>query len=275
MTATPSRSLVLVGHGSHDGGRPDSPAFDHAEAVRATGEFDRVESASVYGDPTLADALASASDPVVVPLFLSDGYYTRDVLPAALAAATSPDRTVDYAPPVGTHAAVTDIVRDRIDGAVPAPDRSVGLALVGHGSTSHGQSGDSTRAHAAKIRETGPYSAVKTFFLDEDRRVDALVGAFDTDELVVVPFFVSAGHHVTEDVPDRVGFAVEAAYPDRVTTATVDDTTLHYTPPVGTSPQVVDVVLARATAGHRHEAIEGEAADDVRTDAPDQRGETP
>lgn len=238
MTA---RTLVLVGHGTADTHRPDPTISDHADAIRETGRFERVATGYVYGTPTIEETISSCqTEAIVVPLFMSAGYYTQEVIPERLADVPAPPESITYTPPVGTHPDLTNVIRRQAETVADDPPDQTGLALVGHGSEEHDESGSSVRAHASRLRQRSAYSSVKTFFLDEEPQVDSLRGAFDEEVVLLVPVFMSSGHHVTEDIPRRVGLH-EGSEKENYTN------TLYIADPVGASPLLRDIVLDRAT----------------------------
>ena len=64
--------------------------------------------------------------------------------------------------------------------------------------------------------------------------VEALIGA-GADDITVVPYFLSAGRHVVEDIPEEVA---KVALPDGVS--------VRIAPYVGESGTMVDLLLAQA-----------------------------
>jgi sirohydrochlorin cobaltochelatase len=249
-------TLVLVAHGTGDSEAADPSVAEHVAALRETAPHDRVVDGYVHGRPSLEATLSTCEGAVsVVPLFVSDGYYAREVIPETLADAALADEAIAYSPPVGTHPTLTDVIRQRADGVRTDPPDETGLALLGHGSERHEHSGTSVRAHAARIRADATYSSVRTFFLDEDPRVDSLREAFAESSIAMVPVFMSPGHHVSEDIPRRVGISASAGR-------------INYADPVGTSPRIRDIVLDRAAtaaAGGDHPSVTGGQAVDVDT----------
>lgn len=239
MTA---RTLVLVGHGTADTHRRDPTISDHADAIRETGQYERVATGYVYGTPSIEETISSCqTEAIVVPFFMSAGYYTQEVIPERLADATPPPESITYTPPVGTHPNLTNVIRRQAEDVLDHPPEQTGLALIGHGSEKHDESGSSVRAHASRLRQRSTYSSVKSFFLDEEPRVDSLREAFHEEVVLLVPIFTSPGHHVTEDIPRRVGLHEG---PENENYAN----TLYIADPVGVSPLLRDIVLDRASA---------------------------
>jgi sirohydrochlorin cobaltochelatase len=257
---TDRQALVVVAHGSHLDARSAEPAFDHAAAVRERGLFDEVRTAFWKEEPSFRNALRTVeSDRVyAVPLFTSEGYFTTEVVPRELGlgdpardGGTDParagERVVRYADPVGTHDAMTDVIEQRAETVTGNADvgPGVGVAVVGHGTERSETSARSTRRHAERLRATGRFDQVEALFLDEPPYVDDLAGAFDTDDVVVVPLFVADGYHTQEDIPRAVGLTDDPATGYEVP-ATVDGRRVWYAGAVGTEPLVADVIVERA-----------------------------
>ena len=81
-----SEALLIVAHGSHLNPKSSAPAQDHADAIRVSGAVDEVREAYWKEEPSLRNALrtVSADEVYVVPLFVSEGYFTEEVLPREL-----------------------------------------------------------------------------------------------------------------------------------------------------------------------------------------------
>jgi sirohydrochlorin cobaltochelatase len=85
-----------------------------------------------------------------------------------------------------------------------------------------------------------------------------------TENVVVVPFFISDGLHSYEDIPRLLGIVVaasvdrsrsESASPAtahgeifRQNPYAIDDRNLFYAPSIGTDPGVVDIIIEQANA---------------------------
>jgi len=78
-----TEALLIAAHGSHLNPGSSRPAFDHADRIRARGAFAEVRETFWKEEPAFREALRTvASDEVyVVPLFVSEGYFTEQVIP--------------------------------------------------------------------------------------------------------------------------------------------------------------------------------------------------
>ena len=274
MTGEPTQALVLAGHGSHLNPRSDRPVFDHADAVRERGAFDEVRTAFWKEEPSLREVLRTveSDEAYVVPLFVSEGYFTEQVLPRELRLGDGEPLDVDvqvrYAPPVGTHDAMTDVVvrrAERVTGD-PTVGDGVGVAVVGHGTERNENSARATERHVRRVRERDRFDEAKALFMDEPPYVDDLYDEFESESLVVVPLFVADGYHTTEDIPEDLGL-VEDGNDGEATCdlpVTVEGRTVWYSGAVGTEPLVADVAVERATDVGARVDDDGEEVDDDR-----------
>jgi sirohydrochlorin cobaltochelatase len=278
-----SQALLIAAHGSHLNPGSSTPAFDHADRIRATGAFEEVRETFWKEEPAFREALRTVrSDEVyVVPLFISEGYFTEQVIPRELRlegwdpeawesdgtsaghvtlSSRDVDKTVHYCGPVGTHDAMSDVIVRRAETVTGDPDvgEGVGLAVVGHGTDRNENSAKAIEYHADRIGERGRFEEVRALFMDEDPEVDDVTDHFATDDIVVVPLFVADGYHTQEDIPEDMGLT-EDYREGWATPATVDGHRIWYAGAVGTESLLADVVLERAV----------DAGADAPTQSPD------
>ncbi|QHS17423.1 CbiX/SirB N-terminal domain-containing protein [Halopenitus persicus] len=279
------QSLVIVAHGSHLNPDSSAPTYDHADTIREAGAFEAVHTGFWKEEPHLREVLRTVeSDEVyVVPLFVSEGYFTEQVIPRELRlegwdvdrwdsdglsadqatlTATDTGQTVHYCGPVGTHEAMTDVVVRRAETVTDDPDvgEGFGLAVVGHGTERNENSAKAIEYHADRVRETGRFDEVKALYMDEEPEVDDVTDHFTATDVVVVPLFIADGFHTQEDIPEDMGLTDDYRTGYDVPT-TVDGHRIWYAGAVGTEPLLADVVLERAAdAG----ADVGDAVETVR-----------
>ena len=279
------QSLVIVAHGSHLNPESSAPTYDHADTIRATGAFDEVRTGFWKEEPHFREVLRTVEgdEIYVVPLFISEGYFTEQVIPRELRldgwdvshwgsdglsadqatlVAEDIDREVHYCGPVGTHRAMTDVIVRRAESVTEDPDvgEGFGLAVVGHGTERNENSAKAIEYHADRIAERDRFDEVKALYMDEEPEVDDLPEHFESDDVVLVPLFIADGYHTQEDIPEDVGLCEDHTEGYDVP-ETVDGTRIWYAGAVGTEPLMADVVLERAAdAG----ADLGAALDDVR-----------
>src|SRR5262249_22263785 len=148
----------------------------------------------------------------VVPLFISEGFFSDQVIPSQLGFEPGSTtqrvggRTLIYCKPVGTHERMTAVLlaRAREVGEqfpfprAPAPGETT-LVVVGHGTEQNENSRRSIERQVELVRGVGPYAAVEAVYLDEAPRVGECYALARTRNLIVAPFFISDGIHTQED----------------------------------------------------------------------------
>ena len=277
-------ALVIAAHGSHKNPGSSAPAFAHADRIRETGAFDEVRETFWKEEPSFREVLRTvdSSEVYVVPLFISEGYFTEEVIPRELrlegwdpslwdsdgtsadtATLTAADtgQTIHYCGPVGTHDAMSDVIVQRVKSVTgdPAVGTEFGLAVVGHGTRRNENSAKAIEYHAGRIDALNRFSEVRALFMDEDPEVDDVTEYFETEDIAVVPLFISDGFHTQEDIPEDMGLTED--YRDGYEVpATVDGHDIWYAGAVGTEPLLADVVLERtedagANVGKARETI--------------------
>ena len=250
---TTTEALVIAGHGSHRNPDSAAPVFAHADTIRKRGIFDEVREAFWKEEPSFREVLRTLESDVVyvVPLFMSEGYFTERVMSRELRLTDDwtldVDKQVHYTSPVGTHDAMTDVILRRAETVTgdPAVGAGYGLALVGHGTERHEGSGGSTQYHAARIRDRDRFDEVRALFMDEPPYVDGVTEHFEAGNVILVPLFVADGYHTREDIPEDIGLTDDYRTGYDVP-ATVDGHRLWYSGAVGTESLLVEVILERA-----------------------------
>jgi sirohydrochlorin cobaltochelatase len=246
-------ALVIAGHGSHVNPDSATPVYDHADTIREMELFDEVRETFWKEEPSFREVLRTVESDVVtlVPLFTSEGYFTERVIPRELRLADGweldVDLEVNYASPVGTHEAMAEVIVERAESVTgnPSVGDGVGLAVVGHGTDRHEDSGRSTRSHAARIREQDRFEEVKALFMDEQPYIDDLTDEFESQDIVVVPLFIADGYHTKEDLPEDMGLTDDYRTGYEIP-ATVDGHQVWYAGAVGTEPLMAELILQRA-----------------------------
>jgi sirohydrochlorin ferrochelatase len=118
------------------------------------------------------------------------------------------------------------------------------LLVVAHGSR-RAESNDEVRELTARLadRAGGEFTSVSCAFLElaEPSIPDGLRAAITrgVHEVVVLPYFLSAGRHVVTDIPGEVDI-VRAEHPQAVITLA---------PYLGAAPELVGLLLEQALSG--------------------------
>lgn len=247
------RSLVLVGHGSHLNAESAGAVYRYADLLRAQGVFDEVVEGYWKEEPSLRQVLrtVASTDVTVIPMFISEGYFTETVIPRELGlghqgpvpergiARVIGGRTVRYTLPYGVHPAMQDVILDRAREACPdLGGEDTALVIIGHGTTRNANSNRVVHQNAERIRELGIFAQVHALFLDEDPRLSSWTEVVHSRRVVMVPFFASEGWHTLETIPEDLGLTGSVSE--------LSGRTVYYAKPTGTHPRVAEVILQLA-----------------------------
>src|SRR3982750_764859 len=139
------QALIIIGHGSHLNADSSAPVYRHARAIRRAGVFDEVRECFWKEEPSMREVfdLVESEDVYVVPLFISEGYFTGEVIPRELGLGgpgpplhPKPGKTIPSFRPAGTPPAMPAMILRRAEetaGLTDAEARGAGLVIIGHG----------------------------------------------------------------------------------------------------------------------------------------------
>ena len=248
------RALVIVGHGSHLNEDSSLPVYEHAARVRERfgDEYDEVVECFWKEEPSMRHVLdtVEAEDVCVVPAFISEGYFTQQVIPRELGL-TGPvthkdGKTVRYAGPLGTFEGMADVILERagdlLEGKEVPPGRRA-LVLLGHGTDLNKNSGGVIYLNAERTRERDLYDLVEVGFLDQEPEIGEVVENVEAENIVLIPVFIAEGWHTHETIPEDLSLTGEVTVRE--------DKTIYYGAPVGTHPSMADLIAARARETER------------------------
>jgi sirohydrochlorin cobaltochelatase len=240
------KALVIVGHGSHLNEDSSLPVYEHAARIRETGEFDEVVECFWKEEPSMRHVLdtVESEDVCVVPAFISEGYFTQQVIPRELGLegplTTKGGKTIRYAGPLGTFEGMPDVILERTGDLMRGKEVSgrTALVLLGHGTDLNKNSGGVIYLNAERIRERGVYDLVEVGFLDQEPEIDLVVESIDVPNVILIPLFIAEGWHTRETIPQDLDLVGEVT--------PRDDKTIFYGAPVGTHPSMANLIAARA-----------------------------
>ena len=263
---------MVVGHGSTVNADSAAPTWQHVDELRRRHLFAQVVEAFWKQEPYVAQVLRGVFAPrvFIVPLFISEGYFTEEVIPRELGfcrpgekvfarAQARGGQTFYYTGPVGTHASMTEVLLARASGVVqqypfPRPPKPAETALfiAGHGTGNNENSREAIEAQVALIRARQVYGEVHAVFMEEAPRIADCYTLARAKNIVMVPFFISDGLHSREDIPVMLG-APKAAVAERLKQGqpTWRNPTerqgkrVWYAAAVGTELHLADVILER------------------------------
>src|SRR3982750_1880018 len=166
-------ALLIAGHGSTVNPNSSAPTLMHAATIRRRGIFAEVACCFWKEEPSLRDALFFFRDPAirevyVVPNFISEGYFTRTVIPRELEL-SGPETTRrngqlwKYCEPVGNHESMRRHLLARARGIA---EREATLLIVGHGTSLNDNSAVAAKEQADKIRGLDRYAAVLNVYME-------------------------------------------------------------------------------------------------------------
>jgi sirohydrochlorin cobaltochelatase len=259
-------TLVLLGHGSTMNVDSSAPVFQHAAELRRRNIFGEVREAFWKQEPQVQTVLPTLTAPrvFIVPLFISEGYFSTEVIPQALGfAGNSKLETRNskrfYTLPIGTHARMTEVLLARAREVVAkfpfprAPKLSdITLVIAGHGTPQNDNSRKSIERQVELIRARNEYAAVHAAFMEEEPRIADVYAVAVPRNLVVVPFFISDGLHAQEDIPVLLGEPARvvkerlaAGQPTWRNPTEREGKRLWYAASIGSEPGIAEVILER------------------------------
>ena len=265
-------ALVLVGHASTLNAESSAPTYQHADELRRRNLFTQVVECFWKLEPSIGGVLRGVFAPrvFVVPLFISEGYFTEEVIPRELGLRTNdqPDfprvqkrgnQTLYYGGPVGTHDSMTnvllararDIVEKHPSSRAPKPDETA-LFIAGHGTGNNENSRVAIERQVELIGARNLYAEVHAVFMEEAPRISDYCRLAHAENIVMVPFFISDGLHSYEDIPVMLGESAELVR-ERLKSgqstwrnpARKHQKLVWYSSAIGNEPHIADVVLER------------------------------
>ena len=277
--------LVVLGHGTTQNENSAAPVHQHAAELRHRKIFAAVREAFWKQEPQIKKVLAEISVPrvFIVPLFISEGYFSDEVIPRELGFSEhstpinreqalnplkgrGPHRalrpqppTIYYCPPVGSHDSMTAVLLARASEIVetfPFPrapkSQDITLFIAGHGTEKNENSRKAIERQVGLLRALNLYAAVHAIYLEELPRIADCYALAQTKNLVVVPFFISDGLHTQEDIPVLLGEAkraveqrLAAGQPAWRNPTEKNGKRVWYSPAIGSEPHLADVILER------------------------------
>lgn len=270
-------ALILIGHGTTQNPESSAPVYQHAAELRKRRAFAEVREAFWKQAPQVTAVLNEALELprgmvkriFLAPLFISEGYFSENIIPETLGFHREQGELVRvqqrepkllfYCRPVGTHESMTEVLLARAREVVqrfpfpraPGP-KEITLFIAGHGTEEDPNSRTVVEQQAQVIRQRNLYAEVHTVFLDEEPRIPTCYQMTQTRNIVIVPFFISDGLHVREDIPLLLGepekivqSRLAQGQPTWRNPTEKQGKLVWYSPSVGTDPSIANVILER------------------------------
>src|SRR4051812_41260803 len=197
MISKPDSALVIVGHGSTVNPDSATPSFAHADAITRSGAFGEVHCVFWKEEPSLRQVLelVERDEVYIVPNFISEGYFTRTVIPRELelrGPVTERDgRIIKYCEPVGNHDLMTDLLIARAEEIAPGvPPGETSLFIVGHGTNLNDNSAVAAKREVERIRARSRYAQVLNAYMEEAPLISDWHQLAEQPNVIVVPFFI-------------------------------------------------------------------------------------
>jgi sirohydrochlorin cobaltochelatase len=268
-------TLIILGHGTTLNEDSALPVRQHVTELRRRGIFASVRAAFWKQEPQIKAVLTEIKTPraFIVPLMISEGYFAGEVIPRELGLDSNiklqtPDSKLTYTKPIGTHPSMTRVLLARARGVVeqfpfpraPKP-ADITLFIAGHGTERSEQSRVAIEQQVELIRAQNLYADVRAVYLDEDPRIKGCQATAATRNVVVVPFFISDGLHVTEDIPVLLGEPerlvkerLAAGQPTWRNPSEKLGKLTWYSQAIGSEPLLAEVILERVREAAAHSA---------------------
>jgi sirohydrochlorin cobaltochelatase len=261
-------ALIVLGHGTALNENSAAPVFQHAAELRCRKIFAEVREAFWKQEPQIKKVLAaiSASRIFIAPLFISEGYFSAQIIPKELEFDFSEKLKLKtqkselfYCRPIGSHDSMTKVILSRAKEVVakfPFPrapkNLDTTLFIAGHGTEKNENSRKAIERQVELIRAQKIYADVHAIFLEESPRIADCHSMAQTKNLVVVPFFISDGLHTQEDIPVLLGEPerivkerLDAGQPTWRNPTERNGKLVWYSSAVGSAPEMANVILER------------------------------
>lgn len=260
-------ALVVLGHGTTLNENSAAPVLQHSAELRRRNIFQEVRPAFWKQEPQINAVLAEITVPrvFIVPFFISEGYFSTEVIPKELgfpavpSSILRPPSSLHYSRPVGSHDLMTTVILARAREMAeqfpfPRPPKPADttLLIAGHGTERNANSRKTVERQLELIRGLKAYADVGAVFMEEEPFIRGCWHAAKTRNIIVVPFFISDGLHAVEDIPVLLG-EPQRIVKERLAAGQAtwrnpterDGKRMWYSPSVGTEPLLAEVILER------------------------------
>jgi len=262
-------ALILAGHGSTKNKDSSRHTRETAKRLQKRGIFKEVRAGFWKENPSFQEVFdgLEAKEAIVVPWFLTRGYFVEKVLSEQFADTPIPTRIVE---PLGSRPEVLQLMKkraERLRGSsftfrftfTKAVKRLLGasgqspnefaieqtsLLLASHGTPLHKGSRVAADGLAKELGKDG-YKVSRAMFLEEEPKIaDWRQVAAPEGPVMVLPHFLAGGLHGSEDVPGLLGIPH-----GREGWHEVDGRWVGYGAPIGTPEEMEDLILKMLGAG--------------------------
>ncbi|MEP3430648.1 MAG: CbiX/SirB N-terminal domain-containing protein [Roseibium sp.] len=199
----PVTEAILVSHGQPSdpqGGEERLSAL--AQKVRIELPEWTIRSATLAAPEQLDTVLeASDSEPLLVPIFMTDGWFTNTMLPERLG-----QRPVQQLAPLGVDPELPRMTARLLRTTAEQAGwmlEECEVLLTAHGSATSGDAATCTLQFADALKQFLPVKALRTGFLEQEPGIAEIASQCGVKTLEL-PFFAASGGHALDDVPEAL-----------------------------------------------------------------------
>ncbi|MEM1158413.1 MAG: CbiX/SirB N-terminal domain-containing protein [Verrucomicrobiota bacterium] len=245
-------ALLLLGHGSTTNPDSSQPTLRHAATIRRRELFSEVATAFWKEAPFFSEVLhqINAEHVYVVPNFISEGYYTKGIIPREFRMtgrlSHTEGKSLYYCNPVGGHPAMTQALLSQAREVLAASriePSAVDLVLVGHGTLKNKKSTEAIKRQVERIAKMKLFRQCTDAYMEEAPLISQWEQLTDSDQVVVVPFFIADGLHSYEDIPELMGLTKSEDADDFPCPTSLRGKSLWYARSIGNQAEMVSVIL--------------------------------
>ncbi len=256
-------ALILAGHGSTKNKNSSRHTRETARRLQKRGIFKEVRAGFWKEGPSFQEVFhgLEAKEAIVVPWFLTRGYFVEKVLSEQFSATPIPTRIVE---PIGARPEVLQLMKKRAErlaersfaitfrftkalrnllgaskrGGNEFKTDQISLLLASHGTPLHKGSRVAADTLAEELAKDG-YKVSRAMFLEEEPKIaDWRQVAAPEGPVMVLPHFLAGGLHGSEDVPGLLGIPHGREGWHRV-----DGRWIGYGAPIGTPDEMTELIL--------------------------------
>jgi sirohydrochlorin cobaltochelatase len=259
MAGTNNSALLIVGHGSTVNPDSSAPTWTHAREIQRRKIFAEVQCAFWKEEPSLRDARflfpERIGEVLVVPNFISEGYFTQTVIPRELElegriTTRANGQIWNYCEPVGNNPLVTELLLARAHEIAPGTEPTeTSLLIVAHGTELNDNSALAAKREVERIRARGEFATVANAYMEEPPLIAEWDQLTNAPNVIVVPFFIADGLHSYEDIPKLLDIECTGTDVFRKNPHRVRGRSLYYGKAIGTDPRFADVIIEQTVNG--------------------------
>ncbi len=209
------KAILLIGHGALNKAS-GAAMIRHAALLRQEGLAPIATAGFLnFSEPTFAQALArcvekGASEVIVQPYFLIEGYYVNTQLRKLVEAALIdyPKLKIRMSLPFGDHPALAELVIERVEESLNEIENPAAFAvlMMAHG-TPRPEANEAIYQVAKRV-EAKLARPVKLAFMEcNEPSISEAIETFVQEgfkTIIALPYFLQSGGHVKEDLPRAI-----------------------------------------------------------------------